>query len=78
VIEHGVTGVIVDDYRRMPAALDDADALEPLAIRRRAEERFAPERMVDDYLAAYRRVISGELPGPAADLPAEAAGIAEP
>ncbi|MBD0330897.1 MAG: glycosyltransferase family 4 protein [Thermoleophilia bacterium] len=57
VIEHGVTGVIVDDYRRMAAALDEADALEPLAIRRRAEERFAPERMVADYLAAYRTVV---------------------
>jgi glycosyltransferase involved in cell wall biosynthesis len=78
VIEHGLTGVIVDDYREMAAALAEADALEPLAIRRRAEERFAPERMVADYLDAYRRVTSGEVPGPAEDLPAEAAGIAEP
>jgi hypothetical protein len=38
----------------MAAALETADGLEPLEIRRRAEERFSPERMVGDYVAAYR------------------------
>jgi glycosyltransferase involved in cell wall biosynthesis len=78
VIEDGVTGIIVDNYREMATALAEADQLEPLEIRHRAEQRFAPERMVDDYLDAYRRLISGDVPGPAEDLPAEAAGIAEP
>ena len=57
VIEHGRTGIIVDDYRLMPAALEQADELEPLEIRRYAEERFSPERMVADYLDAYRIAI---------------------
>jgi hypothetical protein len=38
----------------MGAALEEADALDPLVCRQYVEERFAPERMVADYLAAYR------------------------
>jgi glycosyltransferase involved in cell wall biosynthesis len=56
VIEHGRTGIIVDDYREMAAALAQTDALEPMDLRRAAEERFSKERMVDDYLAAFERV----------------------
>ncbi len=54
VIEHGVSGIIVDDYRIIPAALAEADRLDPVEIRRYAEQHFAPERMVADYLRAYR------------------------
>jgi len=57
VIEHGRSGIIVDDYRTMPAALEEADRLDPLECRVYAEERFAPERMVADYLRAYRAAI---------------------
>jgi glycosyltransferase involved in cell wall biosynthesis len=58
VIEHGRSGIIVDDYRRMPAALEEADALDPLECRRYVEERFAPERMVADYVRAYREALT--------------------
>ncbi len=54
VIEDGVSGIIVGDYREMAAALDEADRLDPLELRRYAEEHFAPQRMVTDYLRAYR------------------------
>jgi glycosyltransferase involved in cell wall biosynthesis len=54
VIEHGRGGLIVDHYREMAAALDEADRLDPLECRRYVEEHFAPERMVGDYLDAYR------------------------
>ncbi|HKA27051.1 MAG TPA: glycosyltransferase family 4 protein [Gaiellaceae bacterium] len=53
VIEDGVSGIIVDDYRQMPAALERADQLDPLELRRYVEDRYAPERMVEDYLRAY-------------------------
>jgi len=53
VIEHGRSGIVVDDYREMAGALEAADRLEPLELRRYAEERFAPERMVADYVRAY-------------------------
>jgi glycosyltransferase involved in cell wall biosynthesis len=66
VIEPGRGGLVVDHYREMAAALDEADELDPLECRRYVEERFAPERMVGDYLDAYREaversaVVSGE------------------
>jgi glycosyltransferase involved in cell wall biosynthesis len=53
VIDHGRSGIIVDDYREMVDALDAADGLEPDALRAIAEERFSRERMVADYVAAY-------------------------
>jgi glycosyltransferase involved in cell wall biosynthesis len=53
VIDHGRSGIIVDDYREMVDALDAADALEPDALRAIAEELFSRERMVADYVAAY-------------------------
>jgi glycosyltransferase involved in cell wall biosynthesis len=57
VIDHGRSGIIVDHYRQMVDAIGEADRLDPLVCRRFAEERFAPERMVADYLAAYRSAI---------------------
>ena len=53
VIDDGVSGIVVDNYREMPAALERADALDPLDCRRYAEERYSPERMVEDYLRVY-------------------------
>jgi glycosyltransferase involved in cell wall biosynthesis len=58
VIEHGRGGIIVDHFREMPAALDAADALDPLECRRYVEERFAPERMVADYVDAYQTALA--------------------
>jgi glycosyltransferase involved in cell wall biosynthesis len=59
VIEDGHSGIIVDHYRDMAGALERADALEPMDCRRYAEDRFSPERMVADYLEAYRTAIAG-------------------
>jgi glycosyltransferase involved in cell wall biosynthesis len=59
VIEHGRSGIIVEHYREMAEALERADALDPLECRRYVEERFSPERMVEDYVAAYREAIVG-------------------
>ena len=60
ILDHGRTGIIVDQYREMedPAVLDQADALDPAEIRREIEERFSPERMVADYIAAYEATIA--------------------
>ncbi|HEY7017744.1 MAG TPA: glycosyltransferase family 4 protein [Gaiellaceae bacterium] len=57
VIGDGQGGVIVDDWREIPAALERADAIDPNACRSYAEERFAPERMVADYLRAYEDAV---------------------
>jgi glycosyltransferase involved in cell wall biosynthesis len=54
VIEHGRSGIIVENYREMGEALSAADDLDPLECRVYVGERFSPERMVADYVAAYR------------------------
>jgi glycosyltransferase involved in cell wall biosynthesis len=58
VIEHGRSGIIVDDYRDMVGVLEQADELEPLELRRAAEERFSKGRMVADYVAAFEKAIA--------------------
>jgi glycosyltransferase involved in cell wall biosynthesis len=58
VIEDGRGGIIVDDYREMPAALERADALDPLESRRYVEERFGPERMVRAYVDVYEAAVA--------------------
>jgi hypothetical protein len=37
--------------------LELADSLDPQVIRREVEERFSPEHMVADYVAAYEATI---------------------
>lgn len=56
VVDHGVTGIVIEDYRLVGAALAEAERLDPVEIRRRAEQRFGPERMCADYLRAYAAV----------------------
>jgi glycosyltransferase involved in cell wall biosynthesis len=56
VIEHGRSGIIVDDYRIIPVALEEADKLDPYDIRRYVQQEFSADRMVSDYLAAYRTI----------------------
>jgi len=58
VIEDGLSGIVVDNYRQMPAALERSDALDPLECRRYVEERYAPERMVEDYLRVYEAAVT--------------------
>jgi glycosyltransferase involved in cell wall biosynthesis len=61
VISDGVSGIVVDDYREMPGALEEAFRLDPIACRRDVEERFSPARMVDRYLVAFELAAEGEL-----------------
>src|SRR5205809_26926 len=53
VIDDGRSGIIVENFREMAAALERADELDPAECRAYVEERFAPERMVTDYERAY-------------------------
>src|SRR5215469_3928056 len=57
IVDHGVTGFVVDDVDEAVAAIPRAKALDRAAIRRRFEERFSVERMAYDYLALYDTVL---------------------
>ena len=57
VLDHGVTGFIVDGVDEAVAALPRAATLDRRAIRRRFEERFTVERMARDYVALYKDVL---------------------
>lgn len=54
IIDHGLTGFIVENVEEAIDAVHKLDHLSSIAIRRRFEERFTAERMAEDYLDLYR------------------------
>jgi glycosyltransferase involved in cell wall biosynthesis len=59
LIDHGTTGLLVDDMEQAVAAVALAAELDRPQIRERALSRFGRDRMVDDYLAAYTLFLNG-------------------
>ena len=53
IVEHGVTGFIVDSQEEMQDAVTRVGYISPEACRQRAEVRFDASRMVEDYLKLY-------------------------
>ena len=76
-IEHGVDGFLVDDLTEAALALERVAELDRTEIRRRAIERFSPDRMAADYERVYHSLIAargGGRPATAPDVePAERA-----
>ncbi len=66
VVDEGVTGFIVDDVEGAAAALARVGELDRARVRGRCAERFSRDRMVDDYLAVYERVLAGDALAPRA------------
>ncbi len=58
IVRDGVTGFIVDDERGMAEAIARADRIDRDACRADAAARFDEGRMVDAYIATYRRLLS--------------------
>lgn len=54
IVEHGVTGLVVDSIEQAVAAVDAAARLDRNEVRLCCEERFSAARMARDYLAVYR------------------------
>ncbi|HEX9941659.1 MAG TPA: glycosyltransferase [Thermoanaerobaculia bacterium] len=61
IVEHGRTGLLVEDEKEMAEALRRVDALDPAECRRAAEERFSAKRMTGRYLGLYQRLAGGGL-----------------
>jgi glycosyltransferase involved in cell wall biosynthesis len=62
VLEHGVTGYVVDDVEEAVAAVKRIDVLSRAACRRAFERRFNALRMANDYIAVYRALPGLEVP----------------
>jgi|SRR5579875_478338 len=62
VIEHGVTGLIVDSVEEAARAVEEIDRLDRCAIRARFEQRFSAARMARDYEALYAKVARTTTP----------------
>jgi len=56
LIDHGVTGFLVDSPAEAVTAIERAGDLDRAACRRAVATRFSVERMADAYLALYRQV----------------------
>ena len=73
VVEHGLTGFIVDSQDEAVAAVRMLGELDRRKIRARFIERFSAERMAHDYVELYRMAAQGRVS--AGPIPAEADGL---
>jgi glycosyltransferase involved in cell wall biosynthesis len=64
IVEHGRTGLVVDDVDALPGAIEAAGELDPAACRRAAEQRFSAAVMTQRYLELYERILQGRLERP--------------
>ncbi|MEO0032224.1 MAG: hypothetical protein RIS94_1982 [Pseudomonadota bacterium] len=58
LIEHGVNGFLVDTPDQAVEAIARIGEIDRAACRRIAMERFSVERMTDEYIALYRRILA--------------------
>ena len=56
IIDHGVSGYVVDDVAGAVHAVGRHDSLSRAEVRKCFDRRFTVERMVDDYLRLYRQL----------------------
>ena len=61
LIEHGQTGFLVDSFDEAVAAIGRLGEIDRAACRRAVEQRFTVDRMADEYLALYARILAGEI-----------------
>ncbi|MEU4557080.1 glycosyltransferase family 4 protein [Actinoplanes sp. NPDC023936] len=58
VVDEGVTGFLVETVDEAVAAVDRIAEIDRAACSARARQRFSAERMVEEYLAIYRKIVS--------------------
>jgi glycosyltransferase involved in cell wall biosynthesis len=72
IVEHGVTGFIVDDPEAAAAMVPRIKRLDRTVIRQRFVERFSVEHMVHDYLTLYGTILRRSAVGALANSAAAA------
>ncbi len=60
IVEHGVTGFLVENGCEMAEAISQIERIDPSACRKAAEERFPLRETTEAYLAEYRRMFEEE------------------
>jgi glycosyltransferase involved in cell wall biosynthesis len=61
VVDHGITGMIVDSMDEAVRMLPQVLALNRQAVRRQFEKRFSATRMAKDYVAIYRSLLNQHM-----------------
>lgn len=61
VVDHGVTGWIVDSIESAVEAVRRVPLLDRHAVRARFDHRFSAERMARDYLKLYQKLATGDF-----------------
>lgn len=61
LIDHGVTGFLVDTFDEALEAVDQLGQIDRHACREAVATRFSVERMADEYLRLYERILSRSL-----------------
>lgn len=61
VVDHGVTGWIVDSIESAVEAVHRVPLLDRQAVRVRFDQRFSVERMARDYLTLYQQIAAGRF-----------------
>jgi glycosyltransferase involved in cell wall biosynthesis len=59
IVQHGITGFLVDDAGQMAAAIRECGAIDPVKCREAAEHSFSEAQMVSGYLRMYSRLVHG-------------------
>jgi len=57
IIDEGLTGYLAHDVASSARAVLAAERLDRGAVRARATARFGSDRMIDDYLRTYERLL---------------------
>jgi glycosyltransferase involved in cell wall biosynthesis len=58
VVEHGVTGFVVDDVKGMAAAAGRLDAIDRSCCRARVEQLYSETAVVDAYIRVYEQMLA--------------------
>jgi glycosyltransferase involved in cell wall biosynthesis len=58
IVDHGLTGAIVDTVEEAIAAMPHVIALDRKQVRQRFEQRFSAMRMAKDYVGVYRSLLA--------------------
>lgn len=58
IVEHGITGLLVDSENEMADAVACVETISPIACRAHALRHFDGERMVTDYIKLYEQLLA--------------------